>query len=111
MSNLFGYKVLHKRAQTKRTLSKRALYLLGGLTLGFTLMACQSTEQEEQAVNEVALTTCPETRPQICTMEYMPVCGSKSDASTKIYGNACGACGDVEVTGYVAGACEADDEK
>lgn len=87
---------------------KKLHYLVFGVFLSLLLMSCQSTEQAEIKADQVALTMCPDVRPQMCTMEYMPVCGSKNDASTKTYGNACSACGDAEVTGYIVGECEAN---
>jgi hypothetical protein len=61
-------------------------------------------------------TPCTIPRPQICTMEYMPVCASRDtgircvttpcDSTEQVeYSNACSACGDPEVTGYVQGGC------
>ena len=90
---------------------KKPLYLLSAVCFCLGLMACQSSESAIEQADKVELTVCPEARPQICTMEYMPVCGSNSNGTSKTYGNACSACGDVEVAGYVVGACEADDEK
>ncbi len=45
-----------------------------------TLVRHTCTEQERQA--------------EICTMEYMSVCGFKADGSSKTYGNDCQACAD-----------------
>ena len=50
--------------------------------------------------------TCPEVRPEICTMDYNPVCGSLSDGSIKTYANGCGACSDRNVNSYSAGECK-----
>jgi tetratricopeptide (TPR) repeat protein len=48
---------------------------------------------------------CADPRPQMCTRDYRPACGSRRDGSRKTYGNACSACADPEVTGQAAGAC------
>ena len=48
---------------------------------------------------------CTEPRPQMCTMDYRPVCGVSNDGSRKVYGNACGACGNAEVVGFSDGEC------
>jgi len=90
---------------------KKKLCLISTVLLTFSLVACQTTDEVAEKTVEPALLMCLELRPQMCTMEYMPVCGSKIDASTKTYGNACGACADIEVSGYVVGACEANDEQ
>ena len=47
-------------------------------------------EEEELAcicADDMAGTECTEERPEICTMEYVPVCGCDGIE----YGNACGA--------------------
>ena len=49
---------------------------------------------------------CPEVRPEMCTMDYDPVCGSLSDGSLKTYSNGCNACSDATVTSYSKGACK-----
>ncbi len=55
---------------------------------------------------------CPEERPEICTKEYIPVCGysDKSHACVlppcnKTYGNKCEACADKSVKRYTDGKC------
>jgi len=61
--------------------------------------------------------SCPETRPQMCTKEYLPVCASRDTGircvtqpcpsmEWKTYGNACDACADTKVFAYVKGACK-----
>lgn len=66
-------------------------------------------------------TACVDPRPELCTMEYVPVCALRAtgvqcvtepcdgayERVTKP--NRCGACEDVAVVGYVAGACGTDD--
>lgn len=59
------------------------------------------------------LTRCTEPRPEICTMDYTPVCGLQRVSGTeqwKTYSNACTACSDSSVTGYRKDACEADEK-
>ena len=62
------------------------------------------------------ITACTEPRPEICTFEYLPVCASRDTGvrcvkapcpatEWKTYGNACSACADAKVSGYVKGAC------
>jgi hypothetical protein len=48
---------------------------------------------------------CGEKRPEICTMDYVPVCAELDDGSRKTYSNACGACSDKNVIGYQANPC------
>jgi hypothetical protein len=55
-----------------------------------------------------ALVPCKNPRPEMCTMQYDPVCGSLETGGEKTYSNACVACSDRAVTGYRSGACAAD---
>jgi len=48
---------------------------------------------------------CTDPRPQLCTMDYQPVCAKKSDGTYKTYANGCGACSDPDVIEYLAGEC------
>jgi hypothetical protein len=48
---------------------------------------------------------CRDPRPEVCTMEYDPVCGLKKDRSPATYSNACEACADPMVLGYFQGEC------
>ena len=52
------------------------------------------------------LVSCPETRPEVCSQDYRPVCAVLQDGSFKTYANGCNACADPAVTGYREGACE-----
>ena len=51
------------------------------------------------------LTMCTDPRPQACTREYVPVCGSAKEGAAKTYGNSCEACADASVVGWAAGEC------
>ncbi len=53
----------------------------------------------------VAGGACADPRPQMCTRDYRPACGTKRDGSRRTYGNACTACSDAEVVSQAAGAC------
>ena len=48
---------------------------------------------------------CEDPRPQVCTMDYRPVCGNRADGSRESYSNGCGACADASVAYWVEGAC------
>lgn len=39
---------------------------------------------------------------EMCTMEYMPVCGDDGE----VYGNKCAACASQNIDGYKEGECE-----
>ena len=70
----------------------------------------ESDQTEKGVLNEspneiLVETLCPETRPQICTREYLPVCGRLADGSRKTYSNGCEACADRQVVAFNADAC------
>lgn len=47
---------------------------------------------------------CQDPRPEVCTLDYRPVCGQLG-GETKTFGNACMACGDSSVIGFFEGQC------
>ena len=50
---------------------------------------------------------CFNPRPQVCTMDYTPVCASLAEtAEMATYANACTACADLSVMYHQPGACE-----
>ncbi len=64
------------------------------------LNACASITSQP-GVDQV----CTEPRPEICTMNYLPVCGVRIGQMSKTYSNGCSACSDSEVVGYSMGEC------
>ncbi|WP_411992738.1 hypothetical protein [Agarivorans sp. DSG3-1] len=64
------------------------------------LMACSQASEPQLKADGV----CEEPRPEICTMQYDPVCG-EVNGELKEYGNACSACGDPELMSYQEGTC------
>jgi hypothetical protein len=50
---------------------------------------------------------CTDPRPQVCTMDYTPVCATLEEtAEMATYANACGACADINVIYHQPGTCE-----
>jgi len=49
---------------------------------------------------------CVEPRPEVCTMDYRPVCARLVTGDYRTYANACAACADPSVVGHLPGACE-----
>ena len=90
-------------------LNRAATSLAAALLLG----ACATSPETEMPADAVA---CVDPRPQICTMDYTPVCATRDigvrcvttpcqSTETATYANACGACADARVYYYQAGAC------
>ncbi len=85
-------------------------WLLGCLlfaSFSFVMIGCTSVSSNAPANNgpSAALTPCEDPRPEICTMDYVPVCGELDDGGQKTYSNACNACADPRVTGYRPDPC------
>ena len=74
------------------------------LLLPFVLGGCATTATEE-ATTAADVTLCEMPRPQVCTMDYRPVCATLKDDSRKTYANGCGACADEAVVSWVENAC------
>lgn len=81
--------------------------------LGLLLAGCAGQAPTPPAA---AYTECTEPRPEICTFDYRPVCGIRSDrvrcvkepchgAMPRTYGNACTACADPAVSRHSPGEC------
>jgi hypothetical protein len=51
------------------------------------------------------VTQCASPRPQVCTMEYAPVCAVVTAGGKQEYASACNACADDTVAGYLNGTC------
>lgn len=65
------------------------------------LAACATPPAPEP----VLLTQCPPVRPQVCTMEYAPVCADMIAGGRKLYSSPCNACADDNVAAYLEGVC------
>ena len=74
---------------------------LGGLCLLLLLSGCLV----QPAPTPSLLTQCSQPRPQVCTMEYAPVCARLNAGGKKDYASACNACADDAVSSYLAGTC------
>ncbi|MCG8634171.1 MAG: META domain-containing protein, partial [Desulfobacterales bacterium] len=67
--------------------------------------AKQGKGAQTQDTGKTEAVVCKDPRPEVCTMEYDPVCGEKKDGLMKTYGNGCTACSDQEVIRYRYGEC------
>ena len=68
-----------------------------------------SPETGEKADIADGYTACTEPRPEICTMQYDPVCAQLEDGASKTYASDCSACSDPLVIGYSRGECSSAD--
>ena len=78
------------------------------VSLGLLSVSCASYNEKNEINNEpgaLDLILCEEPRPEICTREYNPVCGTLQDGSTKTGSTGCTSCSDSQVVGYKMGAC------
>ena len=86
---------------------RRKLLLVTIMTLMLPVLSFSGgmSEEEEIKIEADGLIVCPEPRPQICTMDYVPVCAQLQDGSFKVYSNGCSSCSDPAVVGYREGEC------
>ena len=66
-----------------------------------TVIACATVSNDTVSVENM----CSTPRPEICTADYVPVCGVHVDGTKKTYSNGCSACSKKEVVGYTSGKC------
>lgn len=81
----------------ERLVERLFVILLVSLELG----ACAAKEPALPA----DIVQCRDPRPEVCTMEWNPVCGVLEDGSRKTYPTGCTACSHNEVVGWLAGEC------
>ena len=72
-----------------------------GIALFSTLIGCAGS-----GGGKVIGTACPEERPQVCTLQYAPVCAVMDDGSRREFANGCNSCADPQVVSYEDGGCE-----
>ncbi|MEM8561967.1 MAG: hypothetical protein AAGF57_07010 [Pseudomonadota bacterium] len=73
------------------------------------LVGCSTAaNRPDPAVSPLAgpTTPCSDPRPEMCTMEYAPVCGIRALGGSKTYPSGCQACADSSVSGFKNGPCE-----
>ncbi|MEH6557586.1 MAG: hypothetical protein V7459_06825 [Oceanicoccus sp.] len=80
------------------------------LLLSAVLVACapvSDTGVDKKPESEIInATVCTDPRPEICTMEYMPVCAMHISGEMKTYSSGCSACSHQQVIHYQMGECE-----
>jgi hypothetical protein len=81
----------------------RAFWSAAALLL--TLTACGINQQPSASL----VTVCEVPRPQVCTMEYAPVCGNLAAGGKKEFSSGCNACANDAVASYLPGPCASDE--
>lgn len=91
--------------------------ILGVLTLSL-LIACSNQQPKSKLDSpDTEVIQCPDERPQVCTMDYRPVCATRDtgvrcittpcpSSELKTYSNACTACTDTNVISYTVNECK-----
>jgi hypothetical protein len=74
--------------------------------LAATIFVSACVSSKFQPSEDVHSTKCPELRPEMCTMDYNPVCGRFSGGSFKSFSNGCNACSDPKIVSYIPGECK-----
>ena len=77
--------------------------ILTVVALGVLLVACNGTATPDTSSSQGV--ACVDPRPQVCTMEYNPVCAVLANGSSKQYSSPCNACADDAVKSYLPDAC------
>jgi hypothetical protein len=78
------------------------------------VMGCTSTQgngqdtpkESENSTVSATFETCPDQRPQVCSMIYDPVCGTDNKGEKQTYSSGCNACSAPYVKGFEKGSCE-----
>lgn len=77
------------------------LLMLGGC--GASQPAAPAPDIQQQV--EDPRVECSDPRPQVCTMEYAPVCARLLAGGEATYSSPCNACADDAVASYLSGSC------
>lgn len=84
------------------------------VTVRLTLLCCalalgacsnDASKTSQPAAAPPPANVCTDPRPEICTQEYIGVCATLADGSSKTYATGCTACGDPQVVGWRLGEC------
>ena len=84
----------------------KALLSLYTLLLAACSPLDDTTLDASSEIKTVTAIVCTDPRPEICTMEYRPVCASGLSGEPTTFSSACSACSDQKVLHYKIGECE-----
>ncbi len=77
--------------------------------LGLGVLSALSHATQDSDANNMH--QCSQPRPEVCTMEYNPVCANLETGKTKLFSNVCSACADEKVESYFPAPCEKKQKK
>ena len=77
------------------------------LLLSTLLLLAACSASSPPAPIQSLTSQCSEPRPQVCTMEYDPVCGELATGGREDYSSPCNACAHDEVRSFERGTCDA----
>ncbi len=78
--------------------------LLSAVALLTLLTGCLSSPPPQPTLQSTG-SVCQDPRPQVCTMEYAPVCATLAAGGKKTYSSGCNACADDAVSAFEQGPC------
>jgi len=84
---------------------RRTAFVVAAMWLTVSAGCATSPPAAERGDGADNFISCQEPRPEICTMDYLPVCGALQSGDKKTYANACVACSDTAVNGYTKSVC------
>ena len=106
MRNASARRKLNTTLNVMQKIKREKMKILSLLVV-FCLMGCAGMNGEQNlSQDSKKQTICTDPRPEVCTMDYRPVCGERNDGNQKTYSNGCNACSDHKVIGYKEGACK-----
>jgi len=73
------------------------------MALSLPLVCCAAGSHQE--VVDATLSQCLDPRPELCTLEFRPVCAVMVDGHREEFSNGCSACSNPDVSGWTAGTC------
>jgi hypothetical protein len=82
-------------------------FVFTGLLLALTGCGANQPAAPAPEVQQVvdSRVECSDPRPQVCTMEYAPVCARLVAGGEQTYSSPCNACADDAVASYSSGTC------
>ncbi len=78
------------------------------ILLPLLLASCAHHQSQQDPSSPLSGKICTDPRPEICTMDYNPVCGLDINQEKSDFPNACSACSNAGIVSWVKGPCRAE---